>query len=112
MTKIENTPTTRLKPKKTAEDSGLFDVIVADDFTLLLDLDSAADLSHWQNCCGRLEQYGIKASETEEWKSKSGNTHVRIRMEEPLSCREAGNKEQYEFPCMLFKPKTISTENL
>jgi hypothetical protein len=122
-------PDSTAEAKEKAEASGLFDVIVADDFTLLLDLDSAADLSHWQNCWGRIEQYGIKIVEHEQWFSKSNNTHVRIKMESPLpirqrigleavlgsdrkrasiAYREATSETEYAFPCMLFRPKGVN----
>lgn len=118
----EEYPDNTVEAKEKAESEG-FEVVLGDDYTLLLDIDSAADLDRWHQSADRLLQYGVDVVEQEEWKSKSGNMHVRIKMKTPLPVRQrvgleailgsdrkrAGlsyrEAERAEFPCMLFKPK-------
>lgn len=123
-------PDTTIEALDAAKEAG-HEVLVADDLVLMLDLDTAADLTVWQRLKHRLPDLGVKALSIESWASKSGNTHVLIRMESPLpiihriglqavlgsdrrreflSFRDVDSK--YEYPVMLFRPKgaKVTTE--
>jgi hypothetical protein len=59
-----------------------FEVVRANDYTLLLDIDNEAALAQY----GRVlpivaEHFG--AAEVERWPSKSGNTHIRLALAYP-----------------------------
>lgn len=116
-------PDSTAEAKEKAAKSGL-DVVMGDDYTLQLDLDTAADVKAWEWAQHRLDHVGIKPQSIETWASKSGNTHVVIRLTEPLpvlhriglqaalgsdrrreflSFRDVSRG--YEFPVMLFRPK-------
>jgi hypothetical protein len=115
-------PDNTAEAKEKALAAGI-EVIVSDDYQLQLDLDTPADLQRWV----KLEPWVRKQLSVhciERWLSKSGNTHVLIRLSYPmppvervawqaglgsdrkrelLSLRDI--KVGNEFPCMLFRPK-------
>lgn len=65
-----------------ARDEG-FAIMYGDDLTLLLDLDTEAQLEQFKQM--EVIVMEIFGKSKEEWKSKSGNTHVLIRLNNPLS---------------------------
>lgn len=100
-----------------------FDVVRADDRTLLLDIDTPEALTQYERVLPVIaEHYGV--STVEHWKSKSGRDHFRLTLalpQEPLmryamqsalgsdGVREALILCQYrngcEEPSILFRPK-------
>lgn len=120
----EEYPDNTAEAKEKAEQSGRFDVIVADDYTLTLDLDSESDAQYYERGKRRLKDLGIVELSSQEWKSKSGNRHVLIRIVGPVPIYQRIAMEmalgsdrlrgflalrdvdkEYEFPLMLFRPK-------
>lgn len=69
------------KERATAEG---FEVVVADDHTLLLDLDDVSSIETYKRMRVVLFEWKEPAS-INEWLSKSGNIHVMIRLTEPLA---------------------------
>lgn len=62
-----------------------FDVLIGDDFTLLLDLDGGATARLDERVLERARDlFGVESIET--WTSKSGppNQHARVKLSEPL----------------------------
>lgn len=60
-----------------------FDVVEANEDTLLLDLDTPAALAQFKRVLPIVQEH-FGAGVPERWKSKSGNTHVRIPLADPL----------------------------
>ena len=68
---------------KAATDAG-FEVIRADATTLLLDLDTAPALEQFARVLPLVkEKYWV--TKVEKWSSKSGNTHVRISLQDEVA---------------------------
>lgn len=99
-----------------------FEVVGGDDRTLLLDLDSPHAWVQYERVLRVVEEHYLVES-IESWASKSGNTHVRVKLFDPVpqSTRYAlqaalgsdGVREALHFvqlangvaePCVLFKP--------
>lgn len=59
-----------------------FTVVKADDFTLLLDLDTPEAIAQYRRVIDVVGQYFFILG-AEEWRSKSGNLHVRIGLDAP-----------------------------
>ena len=66
---------------KDAKDSG-FEVIYADDNTLLLDLDTEEQEKWYYDNIKTFEK-NFPVEKTEEWVSKSGNKHIAITLKNP-----------------------------
>lgn len=64
-----------------------FDVIEADEYTLLLDLDAPEALAQFEHVFPILERHFIVVKQ-ETWKSKSGHTHKLLELAKPLSVME------------------------
>jgi hypothetical protein len=83
-----------LSPEQFAEDiaeaAETFDVIQANENTLLLDLDTPEAVETFNRVLPKVdEQYGVERSEA--WHSKSGNNHVAVTLKTalPISIRIA-----------------------
>lgn len=64
-----------------------FDVVQSDATSLLLDLDTKEALAQYQRVLPKLfDNYHVVS--TESWRSKSGNTHVRIELGRPMTFPE------------------------
>lgn len=121
-------PSDNLSPERFAADieeaKASFDVRQSDEHTILLDIDNDASRAQFDRVYPPFAEH-FPVSEREEWKSKSGNTHVRIRMKDalPISTRLAlqaalgsdGVRELLAIklmlngavePSVLFKPKS------
>lgn len=55
------------------------DVVVATDDCLLLDIDTPAMMAQYEAILPILMEHHV-ATEAERWKSKSGNTHIRVAL--------------------------------
>lgn len=63
-----------------------FTVVYADDYTLLLDLDTQESVERYERTFkGLVASKVFTPEDVEEWMSKSGNKHVRIYMTGSLS---------------------------
>lgn len=99
------------------------EVIRANDFLLLLDIDSAKDYETFTYHIALLRNW-LEVEEVDEWKSRSGNCHIRIRLKNPLpmitryglqaALGSDGKRELLNYrdlaegilePCVLYKPK-------
>lgn len=99
-----------------------FTVVTADAHTLLLDLDTPEALKQFKRVLPIVQEH-FGAGTPEKWKSKSGNTHVRIPLDDetPYAVRymlqaalgSDGVREALHMvqiyagcvePCVLFKP--------
>jgi hypothetical protein len=125
MIDLEEYPDNTGEEKEKAELSG-FQVIIATDYMLQLDLDTIPDLSIWGRYESRLQNLGVSVKNVESWPSKSGNKHVVIHLTDPVPVIERiaiqlilGSdrkreslafrdvKAGYEFPLMLFRPQQL-----
>lgn len=59
-----------------------FDVVRADDTHLLLDLDNEQALAQFDRVYPVVAEH-FGATDIERWRSKSGNTHIRLRLAMP-----------------------------
>lgn len=105
-----------------------FEVIQSDVMTLLLDLDTPEALAQYMRVLPKvMEHYNVVS--TTSWLSKSGNTHIQIRLGEALDLSERialqaalgsdGVKEVLSLrrmqngcvePCLLFKPRASNAQ--
>jgi hypothetical protein len=126
MDSLDEYPDNTGEAKEKAELSGL-QVIIATDYTIQLDLDTAADVAVWARHEHRVLDFGVlgfPVKSVESWPSKSGNKHVLIHLSEPVPAIERiaiqlilgsdrkreslafrGIKAGSEFPLMLFRPQ-------
>lgn len=60
-----------------------FDVVRSSNTTLLLDIDDPVSKAQFDRLLPKVKEvFGVSA--VEEWKSKSGNTHIAVTLETPL----------------------------